>query len=190
MSKKDHILKAMDMKVDTISFLLKQIKKCLEKNEIPAAFYMALTLPDICGHLMFPDLKSRPRYIKWFDKYIGNYEQSPLCKEDKEWEELPYLSGETMYKIRNSILHSGNNDLAAQLDLNKFLFIWDGLCESSGIAYDIFGKKSKHWNINIKMLSEKIVWATEAFIKTGSYDKKDLPYLNIYGEDDIPDVFK
>ena len=178
------------MKIDALSFILEQIKNCLEKNEIPAAFYMALTLPDVCGKLEFPDLSTSERYIKWFDIHIGQYEQSPLAKEDSSWSELPYMSGTNMYKIRNAMLHAGTNDIGDQFKLNDFLFIWDGACETGGIEFDRNGKCKKYWHVNVKMLVQKLVWCSEGFIKNGNYNKSTLPVFNEYGFEDIPDVFK
>ena len=178
------------MKIDSLSFLLEQIKHCLNNNEIPAAFYMALTLPDVCGMLEFPDLKTSDRYISWFEKHIGQYEQSPLAKKDPSWAEMPYMSGENMYKIRNALLHAGTNDIGYQFDLNDFLFIWDGAYETGGIETKADGKQIKYWHVNVKILTQKLVWCVEEFIKRGNYDKSKLPVLNEYGFDDIPDVFK
>lgn len=53
------------------------------------ASFLALTISDICGKVLYSDLtgnkNSGKRYIKWFDRYIGDYEQSPLAKENPSW---------------------------------------------------------------------------------------------------------
>lgn len=178
------------MKVDSISFLIKEIKNCMDKGECVAAFYMALTLPDICGKLEYPSEKPSKRYILWFDEYIGNYEQSPFAKEDPSWADMPYMSGENMYKIRCSLLHAGTNDLGEEFNLDDFLFQWNGAVERSGVDYDFNGNKRKYWYVNVRLLTQKIMWATEAFIRKGTYNRDDLPKINEYGIEDIPDVFK
>lgn len=178
------------MKIDSISLLINQINSCLEHNEIPAAFYMSLTLPDVCGLLEFPGLKPSERYIKWFDEHIGQYEQSPLAKEDPSWAEMPYMSGERMYKIRNGLLHACTNDLGEQFKLDEFLFIWQGALETGGIKRDQNGKETKYWHVNVLMIIKKMIWTTEHFIKNGNYDKSKLPTISEYGIENIPDVFK
>ena len=178
------------MKVDSLAFLLKQIQSCLDKNGTVAAFYMALTLPDVCGKLEFPEDKPRDRYIKWFDMYIGEYERSPLAKNDEKWAEIPYMSGENMYKIRCGLLHAGSNDLGEQLDLDEFLFIWDGVVETGGIETDLNGKARKYWRVSVRILTLKIVWTVQGLIDKGFYKDKELPIINEYGIEDIPDMFK
>lgn len=177
------------MEVDSISFIIEQIKECQKQGLTPAALYMALTLPDICGNLEFPLCDGNP-YILWFDKYIGNYKQSPLAKEDPSCAEMPYMTGEKMYRIRNALLHAGTNDLKKRFKLDEFLFVWNGYLASSGIEYDFDGKRKKYWNVNVPMLIDKIVWSTEAFLKKAKYDKTKLPKMVEYGLDSISNVFK
>ena len=178
------------MKVESIPFLLKQIHSCLDKGENVAAFYMALTLPDVCGKIDFPEDKPSERYIKWFDLHIGDYEQSPLAKEDEEWAKLPYMNGNNLYKIRCGLLHAGTNDFGDQLNLNDFLFSWDGAIETAGIESDGNGNVKKYWRVDTRMLTNKIVWTVEGLIRKGFYKDKEMPVFNEYGIDDIPDVYK
>lgn len=177
------------MQTDSVSLIIHSIKSCLEKGETVAAFYMALTLPDVCGKLKYPLDKPAKRYIAWFDEYIGNYEQSPLAKEDSKWSDFPYMSGKKMYEIRCALLHAGNNDLGQNFNLDEFLFDWNGVIETAGIV-DINGKKKSYWRVNVRILIQKIIWATESFLRKENVDKEKMPKINEYGIDDIPTVFK
>ena len=178
------------MKVDSISLLLKQIHNCLDKGENIAAFYMALTLPDVFGKIEYPKDKPSQRYIKWFDLHIGEYEQSPLAKENEEWAKIPYMSGKNLYKIRCGLLHAGTNDLNDQLDLDEFLFCWNGGFETAGIETDANGNVKKYWRVDTLMLTCKIVWTVEGLLRKGTYKDKQMPTLNEFGIEDIPDIFK
>ncbi len=96
--------------------LIKEINQCLDSGCVMAGLSLALTLPDICGKAFYPNLKPSERYIKWFDKYIGQYEHD----EEHARIGMPYLSGELVYSLRNSILHQGNPNI----DGKKFGIIY------------------------------------------------------------------
>ena len=84
--------------------IISDIKAALDNDLYYAALISALTLPDICGKVAFPNEKVRKRYIDWYDQEIGYYERNPNSKlHDK----MPYLSGEVVYSLRCSLLHSG-----------------------------------------------------------------------------------
>lgn len=101
-----------------INELIREINYCLDNNCCMAGLSLALTLPDICGKAMYSNLKLKPsdRYIKWFDEYIGQYEHD----EEHIRVGMPYLSGELVYSLRNSILHQGNPNI----DGKKFGIIY------------------------------------------------------------------
>ena len=55
-------------------------------------------------------MKPSGRYIKWFDEYIGQYERD----DERIRVGMPYLSGELVYSLRNSILHQDNPNIDCQ----------------------------------------------------------------------------
>ena len=59
-----------------IDRIIEEIFVCLNSNCFLAALSTALTLPDICGKAEYGDIQTTKRYIKWFDKYIGDFEKS------------------------------------------------------------------------------------------------------------------
>ena len=99
-----------------VNELIKEINLCLDNGFVMAGLSLALTLPDICGKAFYPKLKSSDRYIKWFDEYIGQYEHD----DEHVRVGMPYLSGELVYSLRNSILHQGNPNI----DGKKFGIIY------------------------------------------------------------------
>ncbi len=99
-----------------INELVKEINQSLDNGCVMAGLSLALTLPDICGKAFYPNLKPRERYIKWFDEYIGQYEHD----EEHIRIGMPYLSGDLVYSLRNSILHQGNPNI----DGKKFGIIY------------------------------------------------------------------
>ena len=90
-----------------IEKLLDDVNKALDADCYFAALALALTLPDICGKAEYPQKGTSRRYKDWYDEYIGKYEQSPL----QEYK-MPYLSGEVVHSLRNSLLHQGTPSIS------------------------------------------------------------------------------
>ena len=88
-----------------IQALVDEIRKAMDNDLLLVALSTALTLPDVCGKVAFPnEQSSRIRYINWFENEIGQYERSP----HRDGPEMPYISGKVLYSLRCSFLHSGN----------------------------------------------------------------------------------
>lgn len=86
--------------------LIEDMNRALDANCYLAALSIGLILPDICGKAAYPEMKVGDRYKKWFDENIAPYERPPF--DNKLDIEMPYLSGEVVYQLRNSYLHQGN----------------------------------------------------------------------------------
>ena len=105
-----------------ISEIVCEINKLL-LNQCPySALGMALTLPDICGNIAYPQLGVGERYRKWFDEYVYD-------KDDPMFENafIPF-NGEICYKLRCAYLHSGNTNLGnapVTKDIKKFTLHYD-----------------------------------------------------------------
>lgn len=80
------------------------------RTVIWAALAIALTLPDICGKAEYSSACNTRRYIDWYNKYVAPFE-CPPSHEGAEPENMPYLSGEVVYNLRNSFLHQGNPNI-------------------------------------------------------------------------------
>ena len=81
-----------------------EIEKCIEHECFLAALGLALTLPDICGKAKYPRIKNNgERYKRWCDDYVMKYEM-PWSEYS---EDMPYISSEIIYQLRNSFLHQG-----------------------------------------------------------------------------------
>ncbi len=82
--------------------IIRDIENALENEVYLSALALSLTLPDICGKVEFPTIKStKQRYIKWYDKHItaNNY--------PNDHDEALKFNGERCYKLRCSYLHAG-----------------------------------------------------------------------------------
>lgn len=95
--------------------LIKEIENCLSAGSFRCALGMALTLPDICSIVEFPELKeeSKKRYTLWCEKYLFNQGHLPSLVVDygkprEEWERIRVIEPDMCYKLRCAFLHSGN----------------------------------------------------------------------------------
>lgn len=74
-----------------------------------AALALALTVPDICGQIEFPEWAgpnhTGKRYPKWFDTWV----KEKLFRIGHAGKEYP-MSGDDCYALRNAYLHTGVKD--------------------------------------------------------------------------------
>lgn len=159
-----------------IKRLIDDVSKALDAEAYIAALSLVLTLPDICAKAEYGDsLRNKERYIKWFDKYIGQYEKAPI----KEGEvEMPYLSGEVVYQLRCSVLHQGNpniesdkiKDEACKIDFFTIVVEkkkpFDIYVDSAGITTMMNPKESKpvrSYRVNVRRLCLIITSVTKEY---------------------------
>lgn len=141
---------------------ISEIEICLENERYIAALALALTLPDICGKAEYPDEKSvGKRYIQWYDQYVGSYQksQSPYSAD------MPYLSGEVVYSLRNNFLHAGNPNIEKEKIRDELCKI-DQFCliEGKSLIGDTsrvnYGKelkiKERGYAVNVRLLCMRL----------------------------------
>lgn len=117
-----------------VELYVKDICNALNNKCYFPALAMSLALPDICGAAEYPHEASvAKRYIEWYNKYLGEY-----MSNEKD---SPFLSGEVVYNLRNTFLHTGSPNIdsskvkneANQLD--RFMLI--------------LGDGTKFWNMTL-----------------------------------------
>ena len=88
---------------------LTSVEKSIQTENWYAALTMSLTLPDICGWLTTPDVKSQKRYETWFNTYL-----LPNYKSQFHGPEFTFLSGSDCYALRCAFLHEGTDEVLRQ----------------------------------------------------------------------------
>lgn len=111
---------------DPVVPFIDAISQCLGAQNWYAALTLALTLPDICASLdSSSDSKNKERYVGWCRRWI-----EPLFTHGIGPNRTPkvFLSAEDFYQARNSILHSGSNEIAEKrrTELDGFEFFESG----------------------------------------------------------------
>lgn len=81
---------------------IRDIQKALAAKAYLSALALALTLPDICGKIAYPGLRTGERYIAWFDEYVTKnmYPQ--------KYPDVQKFDGKKIYKLRCAFLHEGS----------------------------------------------------------------------------------
>jgi len=103
---------------------IQALVKCVADKNWYGALFIALTLPDICGKIEYPNKSSTQRYKDWFERYleprytrqIGPAAMGMVHK---------FLSGSDCYAIRCALLHEGTDEIGeqrAQEALDRFHF--------------------------------------------------------------------
>jgi hypothetical protein len=103
--------------------LKEAVRQAIAQDNWYSALASALTLPDICGWLEYPNKGVGERYTLWYDTYIkeeysGSYDNSNV--------EITFLSGKDCYALRCAYLHNGQDDITQQTareSLNQFQFV-------------------------------------------------------------------
>lgn len=135
------------MKRGDVSFTfldrVNEIELNIKDSRWQSALALALTLPDICGGIAFPDIVKRYRdgriildrqnqptrdvgnqYIHWFDEYASNFFK--LSPSDS----LPYICGERCWQLRCEYLHQ-NKGFSNNIEANTVRFHLGINCKTS-----------------------------------------------------------
>ena len=101
------------------------IRSSIDNRNWYSAMFVSLCMPDVCGKLENPTLRSKQRYIEWFTKYMST-RYSGVRPFD-------FLIPENCYALRCAVLHQGEGGLPQPIRqvLDEVCFIAPG---SSGIG--------------------------------------------------------
>lgn len=95
------------------------VRKSLETHNWYGALAVTLTLPDICGKIDYPEIKSRERYARWFDEHLKPYYTTVNHRRVNV-----FLSGSDCYALRCSYLHLGGDDTTEQTARETYSKYW------------------------------------------------------------------
>lgn len=175
--------------------LIDDVNKALDAECYYAALSLVLTFPDICGKAAYPqETRTKKRYIKWYDEHIGKYEQCP-CEHCKKTQ-MPYLSGEVVYSLRNSFLHQGTPNIESSNIKNKNNKIDSfQLAIESKNPFDIYSDSGgicngsvRTYRVNVRRLCLIICSSVEAYYKANQ-DKFNFFNYSIINWDTVSEKF-
>lgn len=89
-----------------------EIRSCINHDLYEAALALALTLPDICGKVEYPNAKVGPRYRDWIINFVDNNVFYDSCFDIINLNQtFEPLTASDIYNLRCSFLHNGDDDL-------------------------------------------------------------------------------
>ena len=110
--------------MDSDAFLNKisEIHRALELDLYNCALALALTLPDICGKVEFPNENDSKAYKEWFKKYAEPLFTFPTTVlPGGEIINYTCFTNEECWALRCAVLHAGNYDVK-RIPLSKVSF--------------------------------------------------------------------
>lgn len=116
------------------------IRQSLNTENYLAALALALTIPDICGKVEFPNEKVGDRYCEWYTNYVDNAYNfpPPKCNPD-DLPIPPRFSASDCYQLRCAILHSWSIDM----DFDKVNFDLFKLYKNTSVVSGVRWEQGK-----------------------------------------------
>lgn len=172
----------MDTKVKSLKEILIIIKDAMSKEAYAAAFFCALSIPDICSQIEYEKKQGKKKYyIRWYNESVFKYEV-PDYENDEKWDNMRNinkLDGEFIYLLRCRLFHEGelyHNELD-ELLRNKFQKDYEGkkinLEIDLSAKIDSFGYYYDSWKpdevtirirLNQEVLTKKLLLTAEGLI--------------------------
>lgn len=185
---------------------IEEIKKALEYELYLPALSLALTIPDICGQIEYPDFVNSKghrlvgkQYGTWFDDWVNHHYADPTgWTDDYLKAKNPYFTGKMCYELRCSFLHSGNIDIQdfgeKEDKENSYSYRFE-LCTNGSDSVGTFWeepqsksgkiKKLKTVRINVSVLCEFLCHSAEKYYhhKGGeTFTDKKITIIDIQAE--------
>lgn len=165
---------------------VQEIEWNVQDKRWQSALALALTIPDICGGIEYPELVKKYRdgrvmedrkgepardvgsqYIRWFNHFAAEYFKR------NETDESPYLTGERCWQLRCEYLHQ--NKGFSNEDREDTYFHLGINCGTSVCMQDQDKEKLKsgHIRLDIQQLCIRMCLAARAYYEK-NYDKKNF----------------
>jgi len=164
---------------------VEEIELNIDDGRWQSALALALTLPDICGGIAFPEVVKKYKngrimldnegnptrdtgrqYVLWFDTYASAF----FLKSPED--ETPYIDGERCWQLRCEYLHQ-NKGFDNESEENKVHFHLGINCGSTVCNLDTESVKNGIENIrlDIRELCHRLCLAARAYYDKLKYEK-------------------
>lgn len=116
---------------------IKSIRKSLEDGNFLAALALALTIPDVCGHVEYPKAGNGNRYRDWFENFFDNAFNGPVTMSNPHNLPVPpRFNASDCYELRCAVLHSGNTDMKlTRVNFDRFM-LYRKIDVQSGVQFE------------------------------------------------------
>lgn len=136
--------------------IIDSVYSSLENENLYAALFVVLTLPDICSALKHGKTLG-DKYAEWFDQNLSQYKG--------------FLSGNDCYALRCALLHSGKDDISDQDKqevLEHYVFLTKGAHCNLFKDCVFNGEKKSFLQLNVQIFCKDICKAVENWLISSS----------------------
>lgn len=136
------------------------VQMALTNKNWYAALSLALSLPDICGKLDNPSMKSQARYTTWVQEWLVPLYTSEIGAPGTQH---VFLSAEDCYALRCSYIHAGSDDISNER-IRKALNDFHFLAPAQGSL--IHRNQSNHTlQLQVDIFCSDVVTAVESWLE-------------------------
>lgn len=125
---------------------INDVRSALKSGNLLSALALALTFPDICGQIEYPNFidkkrnrQVRKQYEEWFKNYVEPLYAVPATVDNKTVN-YPHFKADMCYKLRCLYLHQGNayiEDFGSEKDEeNEYRYSFN-LCTDGSDSFGI-----------------------------------------------------
>ena len=175
---------------NSVELIVTEIEKNISAGNYLSALHLALSIPDMLGKIVYPNLRAWKPYVKWFDDNVRDSIFGLLYSDEFYLsKECPRISGEVCYALRCKLFHEGTNDLTEKVHINEFVL---SMSDDEFVRGNVAGKdyEFEKWNsetnevpevnylyVGCKKLCKDIVLAAKQFVKENPH--LEYPKLRI-----------
>lgn len=167
-----------------MNLIIDELRKALNNQCYLSALTLALTIPDICGKLEYPEITgigcTGKRYKKWFNEYVKKY----FTVNDPA-NTLVYFNGKDCYALRNAILHSGQSEASARIQKFKLSLPEGPIPVQLRYDYSTKDHKDVRTSIDIHHLSWCIGMGMTEWLSSTDKNTEDLKLLTFFRPDEF-----
>lgn len=174
-----------DAKEITLLHLINDINNCLNSKIYLAALAASFVVPGICSQIECSDISDpKQRYIAWCDKCL------PCADRDPESEDMPCITGEVLWDIKEKLFSDGNVDVCGTYEKFTLDKLTLRIQERTGydIYCDFFGEKDA--TINITKFCTDMIYQAERCYRKHQTEVEALVQLPIDDYDAILETMR
>ena len=156
---------------------ISEIRRALDLELYNCALAIALTLPDVCGKVEFPNSKTKERYKAWFNKYAQSYFVSvATVLPGEQLKKYTWLTANECYALRCAVLHAGDYNVE-NIEVSLILL---HAHKRNGKNYSHTVRDSKYIDADVIDLCDRLCLAAEEYYNSvEDKDRFDLDEVRI-----------
>jgi len=141
--------------------MVASVRQAIQTGNWYSAICLALALPDICGWLETPNVRSSERFVSFFDRFLAQAYTRPVGAQRQLH---VFLSGNNCYALRCAFLHEGCDQVERQ-NAHRALTAFRFVAPSRNIVH--MNQSGTVLQLQVDIFCEDICGAVEGWMATG-----------------------